>query len=148
MVIDQLNILRAILEAFACTLACALEQLPNIPGHLAVVLDGKISLDYLWRSTDIKRYWERHLSTEVPMTLLERAQWGALVKADQQIALCSLASLLAKEYRDRVIIPTLDLEFPQYQFHRHKGYGTALHRQMIHRLGPIPGIHRNSFKLK
>jgi ribonuclease HII len=146
--IDQHNILRAILKAFESSLKGAFGQFPQKPNHLAVILDGKISLDYLWKSADREDYWERRLAKQIPMSLLETAQWLSLVKADQRIALCSLASLLAKEYRDRVIIAKLDQQFPQYQFHRHKGYGTALHCQMIHELGPIPGVHRTSFKLK
>jgi len=37
------------------------------------------------------------------------------------------------------------LQYPQYAFDRHKGYGTALHRDLIRKHGPCP-IHRKTFK--
>ncbi|MFT5504907.1 MAG: ribonuclease HII, partial [Gammaproteobacteria bacterium] len=54
------------------------------------------------------------------------------------------ASILAKEFRDRQMIE-LDLQYPQYQFARHKGYPTALHRELLNIHGPCPQ-HRRSFK--
>ena len=53
------------------------------------------------------------------------------------------ASIIAKVTRDRLMIG-LDREFPHYGFARHKGYGTALHRDALERHGPCPQ-HRRSF---
>ncbi len=53
------------------------------------------------------------------------------------------ASILAKTHRDR-IMATLDREYPEYGFARHKGYGTAEHQDAIRTHGPCP-IHRMSF---
>ena len=53
------------------------------------------------------------------------------------------ASIIAKVTRDRLMIG-LDREFPHYGFARHKGYGTALHRDALARHGPCPQ-HRRSF---
>ncbi len=39
------------------------------------------------------------------------------------------------------------LKYPQYQFEKHKGYGTKLHYQMIDEFGPSD-IHRMSFLKK
>ena len=54
------------------------------------------------------------------------------------------ASVLAKVTRDR-LMENYHRQFPQYQFDRHKGYGTRLHRERIKQFGPCP-IHRKTFK--
>ena len=53
------------------------------------------------------------------------------------------ASILAKVSRDRFMLEKTK-EFPQYQFEKHKGYGTKLHYEMLAEYGPSP-IHRMSF---
>ncbi len=53
------------------------------------------------------------------------------------------ASVLAKVGRD-AIMDRLDGRFPGYGLSRHKGYGTAAHRDAIGRLGPS-SVHRRSF---
>jgi ribonuclease HII len=55
------------------------------------------------------------------------------------------ASVLAKTARD-AMMRELDAQFPGYQFHRHKGYGTALHRAAIQQIG-LTSIHRHSFHI-
>ncbi len=57
------------------------------------------------------------------------------------------ASVLAKVSRDRYVSEVLDKAYPQYQFARHKGYGTGLHYEMLDRYGPCPE-HRMSFLKK
>jgi ribonuclease HII len=54
------------------------------------------------------------------------------------------ASILAKVTRDRLLID-LDGQYPAYQFARHKGYGTQIHRAALQSIGPC-AIHRTSFK--
>jgi ribonuclease HII len=68
-----------------------------------------------------------------------------LVKGETQSLSIAAASVLAKTTRD-ALMRKLDQEFPGYEFARHKGYGTAIHRGAIARLGLSP-IHRKSFKL-
>ena len=41
----------------------------------------------------------------------------------------------------------LDRLYPEYQFAKHKGYGTALHRELLKKYGPCP-VHRRSFLKK
>jgi len=67
----------------------------------------------------------------------------ALVGGDGRCRAIAAASVLAKEERDR-IMTAYDAEYPGYGFARHKGYGTAVHREALDRLGPTP-IHRRSF---
>ena len=71
-------------------------------------------------------------------------QMRAIVKGDLTEPCISAASILAKQYRDRQMLE-LDRLYPQYQFARHKGYPTALHRRLIQEHGISP-IHRRSFK--
>lgn len=66
-----------------------------------------------------------------------------VVKGDATSASIAAASILAKVERDRYM-ERLAEEYPQYQFEKHKGYGTELHYQMLDQFGPSP-IHRKSF---
>jgi ribonuclease HII len=70
-------------------------------------------------------------------------QW-AIVKGDSKSLSIAAASVLAKVTRDRIMEDYHKL-YPQYEFHRHKGYGTKLHRALIEEHGPCP-IHRSTFK--
>jgi ribonuclease HII len=66
-----------------------------------------------------------------------------IVQGDALIPAISAASILAKVARDAES-HALHLQYPEYGFDKHKGYGTALHKTMLERLGPTPE-HRRSF---
>jgi len=68
----------------------------------------------------------------------------AVVRGDLSEPCISAASILAKQYRDRQMLE-LDQLYPQYQFARHKGYPTELHRQLLKKHGVSP-VHRRSFR--
>ena len=70
-------------------------------------------------------------------------QW-TIVKGDSKSLSIAAASVLAKVTRDRIMEDYHKL-YPQYEFNRHKGYGTKLHRTLIQEYGPCP-IHRSKFK--
>ena len=70
-----------------------------------------------------------------------------LVGGDGKSASIAAASILAKVSRDRYVTDVLDREYPQYQFARHKGYGTKLHYAMLDQYGPCPA-HRQTFLKK
>ena len=70
-----------------------------------------------------------------------------VVKGDAHSASIAAASILAKVSRDRYVTDVLDREYPQYQFARHKGYGTKLHYAMLDQYGPCPA-HRRTFLKK
>ena len=53
------------------------------------------------------------------------------------------ASIVAKVTRDRLMLK-YDKQYPQYNFAKHKGYGTAEHIKLLKEFGPCP-IHRRSF---
>ena len=69
-----------------------------------------------------------------------------IVKGDALSASIAAASILAKVSRDR-LMRELDQFYPEYQFAKHKGYGTKLHRELLLEYGPCP-IHRRSFLRK
>ncbi|WP_288514945.1 ribonuclease HII [uncultured Victivallis sp.] len=68
----------------------------------------------------------------------------AIVKGDAKSASIAAASIVAKVYRDRLMVK-LDAEYPGYGFASHKGYGTAMHLEALKRLGVTP-VHRRSFR--
>lgn len=67
----------------------------------------------------------------------------AIVKGDARIPAISAASILAKVHRDRWC-EQFHLEYPQYGFAGHKGYGTAEHLAALRKHGACPQ-HRRSF---
>lgn len=69
-----------------------------------------------------------------------------IVKGDAKSMSIACASILAKVSRDRLLYDYAK-EYPQYQFDKHKGYGTAAHREAILEYGPCP-YHRMSFLKK
>ena len=69
-----------------------------------------------------------------------------IIKGDSKCMSVAAASIIAKVSRDRFMLKIAE-EYPQYQFEKHKGYGTKLHYEMIEQHGVSP-VHRNSFLKK
>ena len=67
----------------------------------------------------------------------------AIVGGDDCVAAISAASIIAKTTRDRMMVD-LDRLYPRYEFARHKGYGTEIHRERLRQFGPCRE-HRQSF---
>lgn len=70
----------------------------------------------------------------------------AVVKGDANSMSIAAASILAKVSRDRLMLEYAK-QYPEYEFERHKGYGTKLHNEKILEYGVSP-IHRPSFLKK
>jgi ribonuclease HII len=113
--IDQINILQATFGA----MRMAINQLATHPDFILV--DGNAAISKI----------------DIPQL--------PIVKGDQKVLSIACASILAKVYRDRLMLAYHRL-FPEYGFDRHKGYPTKEHRSMIEKHGPI-AIHRKSFTL-
>ena len=66
-----------------------------------------------------------------------------IVQGDALSASIAAASIIAKTTRDHMMVE-LDRLYPRYEFARHKGYGTKIHRDRLQQFGPCPE-HRHSF---
>ena len=67
----------------------------------------------------------------------------AIVKGDSKSMSIAAASIIAKVTRDN-LMKEYDEIYPQYEFSRHKGYGTEVHRERLREYGPCD-LHRRSF---
>lgn len=67
----------------------------------------------------------------------------SIIQGDQLVKQISAASILAKVYRDQMMID-LDKKIPEYGFCKHKGYGTKIHLEALHKFG-VTDFHRKSF---
>jgi ribonuclease HII len=67
----------------------------------------------------------------------------AIVGGDGSVPAISAASIIAKTTRD-AIMDNIDSLYPHYEFSRHKGYGTVVHRERLQEHGPCEQ-HRHSF---
>jgi ribonuclease HII len=78
---------------------------------------------------------------------LDTIDWScpqqAVVQGDGTSFSIAAASILAKVYRDRLLIE-LDSQFPGYGLASHKGYCSQEHLAALARLGPTP-LHRRSY---
>lgn len=72
-----------------------------------------------------------------------RIRGESIVGGDGTVAEISAASIIAKTTRDRMMVE-LDRIYPRYEFARHKGYGTEVHRARLREFGPCRE-HRFTF---
>ena len=118
--IDQINILQATFLSMRRALQTLLKQQPAYQQSLLMV-DGSFCIPGL----NFKNHF-------------------AVIDGDQWVSSISAASILAKVTRDRMM-EALDEEIPGYDFGKHKGYGTKIHKEAIAKNG-ITSQHRRSFK--
>ena len=81
---------------------------------------------------------------KIPQNL--KIESKSIIKGDSIINSIAAASILAKVSRDR-FMKKISYKYPQYEFEKHKGYGTKLHIELIKRYGYCE-IHRKSFLAK
>ena len=113
--IDQINILNASIKA----MHLALDNLAVTPEF--IIVDGNKFKPY------------RDIPHET------------IIKGDAKFLSIAAASILAKTYRDEVMMK-LHEEFPMYRWDKNKGYPTKEHREAIIKNGPCK-YHRQSFRL-
>ena len=68
-----------------------------------------------------------------------------IIKGDSKILSIAAASILAKNYRDQLMIQLHD-EFPEYGWNKNMGYATKVHIEALKKFGPTK-YHRKSFRL-
>lgn len=73
---------------------------------------------------------------------LDKSQ-TAIIGGDAKVFCIAAASIIAKVSRDW-LMSEIDKKYPQYEFVKHKGYGTKRHMELIAEYGPCP-LHRFSF---
>ena len=120
--IDQIGILTATFQA----MQMAVDQLTDAKHRDQAVLlvDGSLTPE---------------LSSSAKHTHVE-----AIIKGDRQVLSIAAAAIMAKYDRDQDML-TLAQEYPDYQWHKNKGYGTADHQSALDAYGVTP-YHRTSFR--
>lgn len=76
----------------------------------------------------------------------KKLPYKCIIKGDSLYLSIASASILAKVYRDEIMIK-LSKKYPDYGFEKNKGYATKQHIEAINRYGLTP-VHRKSFHLK
>ena len=119
--IDRLNIFGATMLAMTGAMAALQDALAD--QALSAQVDGNMT----------------------PENRCEDWRWpaDAIVGGDGKVPAISAASILAKEYRDRLMVEAA-ARHPGYGWERNKGYGSKAHMAALRRLGPTP-LHRRSF---
>ena len=131
-VIDKINILEATKLAMEKALASLRAR------HSG---RGNLNSRLLRRFTPRNDEWFLLIDGNFEINSIVRQK--SVVKGDQKVFSCALASIFAKVTRDK-IMEKEDKKYPNYGFAKHKGYGTAFHFKMIKKHGPCK-IHRKSF---
>ena len=90
-------------------------------------------------------YRSRH-PVRLPRRIPALSRQVAIIDGDDLVPSISAASILAKTARDE-LMAELDAVCPGYDFTRHKGYGTQIHRERLILLGLSP-LHRRSFSIR
>jgi len=131
----------------------SVKDLPSIKWGIGIINEKKIDEINILNATKLAMAEAaRDLTSKHPIDMLIidgnalidfPLEQRAIVKADDKIFSCSLASIIAKVTRDR-IMHEYGRQYPQYQFEKHKGYGTKIHMQAIKQHGPCE-IHRKTF---
>jgi len=117
-VVDNLTIDKInILQASFLAMRRAIKKLKIEPTYILV--DGKFKIPKLKKSQT------------------------AIIGGDGKVFCIAAASIIAKVSRDW-LMSEIDKAYPQYEFAKHKGYGTKAHFAKIAELGPCP-LHRFSF---
>ncbi len=131
-VIDQINILQATMSAMALSVEVLINELLNQTSKL-------INLQALFDGNRCPDLNENLLKN--PRLILESQAW---VKGDARHTSIAAASVLAKVYRDQMMI-ALAKKYPNYLIEKHKGYPTKAHLQAIEQFGVLPE-HRRSYR--
>lgn len=123
--IDRLNIFAATMEAMTVAVGRLCDAMAAEPDE--ILIDGNMTPDgrrddWRWPNGDITR---------------------AIVGGDAIEPAISAASIIAKEWRDRIMLQAAT-DHPHYGWERNKGYGTREHMDALKEHGPTP-LHRRSF---
>ena len=123
--IDKINILQATKLAMQKAMKKLLAKvgLESDSSRFCVLIDGNMKFD--------ENYFGKNV------------EYKSIVKGDEKIFEISIASIIAKVYRDN-LMKKYAKKYPQYGFEIHKGYGTKKHYENINENG-LCKIHRETF---
>lgn len=129
--IDRINILKASTHAMCLAVMALMGKT-----HKNLIYGGKslfiVKPQFLL--IDGNRFYNE---TSIP--------YQCFVKGDARFSSIAAASILAKTYRDEIMVQ-LHNDYPQYGWNHNKGYPTQEHYDAIEKYGITP-LHRKSFKL-
>lgn len=144
--IDRINILEATYLAMKKAISDLLRAVNNQETRDKIQTNSKYQIpnDKQISKSECQNF--RHIllvdgNKIIPNLSLEQK---AIVNGDKTVKSISAASIVAKVTRDRMMREYHE-KYPQYQFDRHKGYGTAAHMVALREYGPCE-IHRVSFR--
>jgi len=120
--IDKVNIAQAVNRSAFRAVSRLLKANRIKPAQVRILTDGAINF---------------------PSLFVEKYRVKSIIKGDEKVKIISVASIVAKEIRDKRMV-YLHRRYPEFQFHRHKGYGTKLHFQALKKHGPA-AVHRLTF---
>lgn len=123
-----------------CIATASVEEIDELNILNATYLAMKRAVEGLGLTPDLCLIDGNRLPPELP------SKAETIVKGDGTSASIAAASILAKVARDRYM-KTLAEKYPEYQFEKHKGYGTKLHTELILANGPSE-VHRKTFLRK
>lgn len=99
-----------------------------------IYIDGKYKPDF----EEFDKLYKINKLKLAPLNIIP------IIRGDKISKTIALASIIAKETRD-TIMRQYSLKYPNYLFHKHFGYGTVQHVEMISKYG-ILDLHRKSFR--
>ncbi|MEK7604706.1 MAG: ribonuclease HII [Patescibacteria group bacterium] len=131
------------------------ERVAKGDAQFRVEIESAAAIDEEGIATAVRRALARGVSALAPDSALvhvlldgalrapsEYAQ-ETIINGDELVPLISLASIVAKVTRDRLMVE-LAKEYPHYGLEQHKGYGTAAHYEALKKYG-LSAIHRRTF---
>ena len=125
-------------EAHAIAIGyCSAQKIDELNIHYATLAAMKQAIDQLAIAPDIVYIDGKFCPPcEYPCE--------AIIKGDSKIPAIAAASIVAKVFRDQLMID-LDCKYPEYGFAGHKGYPSKLHLQKLIEHGAC-AIHRRSYR--
>ncbi len=126
-IIDKINISKAANLAATKALYKLITKHRPLIRKCRVFLDGGLKI--------LPNFSESLLASGYTLT--------TIIRGDEKIPAISLASIIAKVRRDKYM-EKMHKKFPQYNFKKHKGYGTEIHYKLLKKNGASK-IHRKSF---
>ena len=113
-----------------------IETIDKINIYQASKLGMKICLEKLKIKPEVALLDAMYLDMDYPVE--------SIIKGDEKSLSIAAASILAKVYRDNLMIE-YDKEYPQYEFAKNKGYGTKKHLEALELYGITP-LHRKTYE--